>query len=450
MADDEMTALGDYTLRRKLGSGPYAAVYEAHDGNRICAVKVLDEGAVPDAAGERVGLVRALGALKTLEHTSIVRVFDGGELDGRLFVAMELMQCPTLEQELRSKGAMQEARAVLFVRQVAQALDKTRGLGFFHGNLTPRNLFVVSNQKVKVTDFGVNCFIEEPPEASAYARSRELSSGAATEKEWVSAEDLLRQKGAAVSTGKLDEDFVGLASVLLAMLGVEVPGPEAGQEFEAYREGLRAASYNELTGSEKGVSRQVSEVARRLLTAGEFSSHGEVVVELASAMLLRRPDARRSRPAAAAPVPEPSKEGTSAAEQPEGAGEGELVAEPAEEAVPEGMEPLQFRGDPRTAACTAFFTWDNRRSGKFFVVYEGERIALGRDPEVCDVTLVDTAVSRKHCILSKDSGVIRVEDLGSANGIFINGRKVESGELGPGDSLRVGSTQICMSLVFRS
>lgn len=440
-----MDALGRFRLRRELGSGQFATVYEAHDGQQPCALKILDDGAVGDSPSERAGITEALAGLTALQHPSIVRVLDGGEEDGRLFVSMELMPCPTLEQKLAEQGSLDEGKAVLFVRQIAQALDRARDLGYFHGNLVLRNVFAVSDEKVKVTDFGVQSFILDPPEAGEYSHD-EAADAEDVGSEWVTAQELLSAKGTVGTDKMLDEDFLGLACMMLSMLGVSVPSRIEDESAEDYRERLRSTAYDELT--ERNVSRQTSEVVRRLLTAGEFASPGELVVELASAMLLRRSSDRVPREDTQMRI---ESEGLELEAEEE---EEEIVVEPVAEDilegdVPEGLEPIQFQGDPRNAAYTPFFAWDNRRSGKFFVIYEGEQLAIGRDPEVADITLMDPAVSRKHCIISKEGGVIRVEDLGSSNGTFMNEKKITTAEVLPDSCVRIGATRVFMSLAAR-
>ncbi len=65
-------------------------------------------------------------------------------------------------------------------------------------------------------------------------------------------------------------------------------------------------------------------------------------------------------------------------------------------------------------------------------------VLLGRHSE-CDVQIESQKISRKHCciILLKDKALIR--DLGSTNGITINGKKVQEGSIGPGDELTIGN-----------
>lgn len=60
--------------------------------------------------------------------------------------------------------------------------------------------------------------------------------------------------------------------------------------------------------------------------------------------------------------------------------------------------------------------------------------------EDCDFRIPLGEISRKHCRLIKDGAALKVEDLGSSNGTFHNGERVQSAELAPGDTLQVGST----------
>jgi predicted component of type VI protein secretion system len=79
------------------------------------------------------------------------------------------------------------------------------------------------------------------------------------------------------------------------------------------------------------------------------------------------------------------------------------------------------------------FKGDQRRS--FSVTRDVTVIGRRED---CDLRIPLGDVSRKHCRLIKDDGVIRIEDLGSSNGTFINGERVQQAQLGAGDTLQVG------------
>jgi HD-GYP domain-containing protein (c-di-GMP phosphodiesterase class II) len=82
---------------------------------------------------------------------------------------------------------------------------------------------------------------------------------------------------------------------------------------------------------------------------------------------------------------------------------------------------------------------EGEQVGRVFTVSRGDRKTIGRAPE-CDIRLPDQGVSRRHCTIENVGAVLRVVDLESANGSFINGQLMERGSLGPGDQLAVGPT----------
>jgi hypothetical protein len=75
------------------------------------------------------------------------------------------------------------------------------------------------------------------------------------------------------------------------------------------------------------------------------------------------------------------------------------------------------------------------------VEHPGHTMVLGRDP-ACDLVLNDAKCSRRHAIVEMGPSGLIVRDNGSANGVFVNGRKVERSPLIPGDIIRVGETVI--------
>lgn len=78
-------------------------------------------------------------------------------------------------------------------------------------------------------------------------------------------------------------------------------------------------------------------------------------------------------------------------------------------------------------------------------------LLFGRHEE-CDVQLNSKKVSRRHCVLAQISDYFIVRDLGSTNGVRINGQRVAEGKLVPGDELQVGNFkyQVCGDPLGRS
>jgi len=426
-----MAEIGRFQIGAELGSGPYSVVYDAQDGGQRCALRVIKQEAVPDDPALRAGLVSAFEGLKKLKHPSAVKVLDAGEEAGRLFVAMEFMASPTLRQKLSETTGLPEHQVVLFTRQVAQVLDMAGELGYCHNDLRAENVFVVSEERVKVSDFGVRSFVEEPAQAGQIGEPA-AEAAEADEDEWVTAEELLRARGNKPSASKTAEDFLALGALMMEMLGVDVPARADSDSLDAYRTALLRGPYGQIASPESGVGQQTVQVVQRLLAEAGFSSAGEVVVELASAMLLARTAGRGKReeavPAAAAALSSAGDTAQITQSAP---------TRPAAPAPAVEEEPTQ---------CTPFFIWDDRRGGRFFVIHEGEELVVGRDAEICDVTVRDPAISRKHIGLRRQGGAVTVEDLGSSNGVFVNGERVQTAQIGPGDVVGLGTTQLCLSL----
>ena len=78
-----------------------------------------------------------------------------------------------------------------------------------------------------------------------------------------------------------------------------------------------------------------------------------------------------------------------------------------------------------------------RRGWHATIVLDRDVTLLGRDRQ-CDVVVDAPGISRKHCILVKTDGLVWLRDLVSTNGTMVNGIKVRSGALLPGDRLRIG------------
>jgi pSer/pThr/pTyr-binding forkhead associated (FHA) protein len=70
------------------------------------------------------------------------------------------------------------------------------------------------------------------------------------------------------------------------------------------------------------------------------------------------------------------------------------------------------------------------------IALDGAMIVVGRDPN-CDTRLYSLRVSRHHCCMTRKDDQVVVRDLGSTNGIRINGMRVETGSLRPGDELSI-------------
>jgi serine/threonine-protein kinase len=133
-------------------------VYEASDPNlgRTVALKTIfanNIGTNPEEVAQRFkNEARAAGGLS---HSNIVTVFDAGEHDGLLYIAMEFLEGQTLEQFLTQRRTMAPERAIDIVRQICAALDYAHAKGIVHRDIKPANVMLAPNGSVKITDFGI-------------------------------------------------------------------------------------------------------------------------------------------------------------------------------------------------------------------------------------------------------------------------------------------------------
>jgi len=144
--------LGRYVLEEEIGRGGMGVVYRArHPEHGLVAVKTFDREAQDPALGKR--LRREAGVLARLDHPNVCRVLEAGEEDGRVFIAMELLEGESLAQVLR-RGPVVLRKAASTTRDVLSALSAVHELGIVHRDIKPSNVLLTPSA-VKVVDFGL-------------------------------------------------------------------------------------------------------------------------------------------------------------------------------------------------------------------------------------------------------------------------------------------------------
>ncbi|HEU5311699.1 MAG TPA: serine/threonine-protein kinase, partial [Candidatus Eisenbacteria bacterium] len=147
--------LGPYELLALLGAGGMGEVYRARDTRlgRHVAVKIIP----PDLARDRRRVLRfelEARAAGALQHPNIVSIFDVGSHRGTRFVVMELAEGETLREIMR-RGSLPERDAVQIASQAAEGLEAAHAKGIVHRDLTPSNVVVTREGRVKILDFGL-------------------------------------------------------------------------------------------------------------------------------------------------------------------------------------------------------------------------------------------------------------------------------------------------------
>ena len=159
--------IGNYRVESYLDCGGMATVYEATDLhlNRRVALKVLGGDRAEDNEF-RERFVRESRFAASLEHPNIVPVYDAGESDGRLYIAMRLVRGTNLAGFLQSVGSAEPALALSLLGPAADALDAAHAAGLVHRDVKPANFLLAigrtGHRHVYLADFGVSTRASEP------------------------------------------------------------------------------------------------------------------------------------------------------------------------------------------------------------------------------------------------------------------------------------------------
>lgn len=146
---------GRYQIVSELGKGAMGVVYQAHDPqiDRMVALKVLRQDRVVDQEFVRRFVAEAQ-AIGRLSHPNIVTVFDVGEDQGTIYIAMEFLEGRSLDLLIGEQTFSLE-KIVGFGIQVADALDYAHRQGIVHRDIKPGNIILTPQGHIKVTDFGI-------------------------------------------------------------------------------------------------------------------------------------------------------------------------------------------------------------------------------------------------------------------------------------------------------
>ncbi|CDO28355.1 protein kinase [Mycobacterium vulneris] len=153
----DSTPFGHYQLQKLIGRGGMGEVYQAYDSDtdRIVALKVLPPHMAQDAAFQE-RFRQESHAAAGVNDPHVVPIHGYGEIDGRLYLDMRLIEGRNLGAMLANPGKpMEPARAVSLVEQVGMALDAAHRVGLVHRDVKPSNILIADNDFVYLIDFGL-------------------------------------------------------------------------------------------------------------------------------------------------------------------------------------------------------------------------------------------------------------------------------------------------------
>jgi CheY-like chemotaxis protein len=149
------TVIAGYRIEERIGRGGMGVVYRAEHINlqRRAAIKIIAPD-LAESAGFRERFTREARIAAALQHPNIVTVYDAGEVDGLLYLAMQYIQGEDLAAVLMRDGRLRPYRAIDVCRQVASALDAAHAMGLIHRDVKPANV-LIEGRTAFLTDFGL-------------------------------------------------------------------------------------------------------------------------------------------------------------------------------------------------------------------------------------------------------------------------------------------------------
>src|SRR5215211_3776498 len=158
--------IAGYRIEERVGRGGMGLVYRAEHLNlrRRAAIKIIAPE-LAEASGFRERFNREARIAAALQHPNIVTVYDAGEADGLLYLAMQYIEGSDLSSVLRTQGRLRPYRALersepsMYCRQVAAALDAAHAQGLIHRDVKPANV-LIEGRTAFLTDFGLTKRIE--------------------------------------------------------------------------------------------------------------------------------------------------------------------------------------------------------------------------------------------------------------------------------------------------
>src|SRR5215472_17412417 len=151
-----------YRIEELIGRGGMGVVYRAYDLRlkRPVALKLVAPSlALDEQFRER--FARESELVMSLEHPNVVPIYDAGDVDGRVYLAMRLVDGTDLGSLVRTEGALEPERAMAICRQIAAALDAAHQRGLVHRDVKPSNVLLDVSEHVYLADFGLTRSLDD-------------------------------------------------------------------------------------------------------------------------------------------------------------------------------------------------------------------------------------------------------------------------------------------------
>ncbi|WP_242613583.1 serine/threonine-protein kinase [Herbihabitans rhizosphaerae] len=158
---------GRYEVRRELGRGGMGIVWLAEDrtiGRRVAIKELhLSDGVPPvERAVFEERVLREARTAGRLNDPAVVTVYDIVQEAGTTYIVMELIEAPTLTDEVNVEGPIASERVAVIGEQLLSALEAAHAADVVHRDVKPSNVMLDPNGRVKLTDFGIAQSLDDP------------------------------------------------------------------------------------------------------------------------------------------------------------------------------------------------------------------------------------------------------------------------------------------------
>ena len=378
--------IGGYTIKDQIGEGGMGAVFlaEGRDSGQLVALKILQAEMAQNEEFRR-RFVRESQYASSLNHPNITQLIEFGESDGVEFMAMEYVPGHDLTVELAG-GRLATDRTIQILEQVASALDAVHRSGIFHRDVKPANILVNDDEATGSPHCWLTDFglSKHPGQDSSPLTSAGFFVGTC---QYVAPEQILADRD-------LDHrvDVYSLGCVLYECLAGDPPFMRPREEQVLY-------------AHIQDPPPKLSHV-RPDLPAG--------IDGVLDRALSKKPDERYDSC-------------------------GELVE------AARAVLPVEAAAATSSSDCLRLRVTAGNALGSEIQVRD--EFVIGRQASEEGQLGQDAEISRRHARIARSNGSFVVEDLGSTNGTFVNGRRISKPEiLSPGDRIQVGATTMVVQV----
>jgi Protein kinase domain/FHA domain len=410
--------IGGYRLVGLIGEGGMGSVYlaESGEGGDRAALKVMPADLAANEAFRR-RFLRESRYAASVDHPNVVRIRDAGEVDGALYIVMDYVQGTDLKALLAAEGPLDPKRALRLLAQAALAIDAVHAAGLIHRDVKPGNIILTGadeDEQAFLTDFGLS-------------RSPARDSIALTAAgEFVGTYFYTAPEQILGADPDHRVDIYSLGCVLFECIAGEPPfvHENSADLLHAHIDEPAPSLRERRAGLNEAVDVLIARALAKV-PKDRFETCAELIASARAAFTHNR-----------APTPPPAAPPIAVAATPA------AVAVAAQPAPVAGGSPPPPQGQGETLRLKV--TAGNAAGAKIQVADE---LVIGRHAEGVGRLGDDVEISRRHARLARAGSGFVVEDLGSTNGTFLNGRRIEAPELlSVGDEIEVGGTRMIVQV----